>query len=67
MAQVLEYPRSRRPFARMDILARMGETICLAVEPPAHVRREIPAGLPVPMPAPSRAIDEEPERWDGLS
>ena len=67
MAQLLDRPRSRRPFARMDILAEMGETICLAVEPPAHVRREISARLPAPVPAPSRALDEDPERWDGLS
>jgi hypothetical protein len=68
MAQVLERPRSRRPFARMDILAQMGETICLTVEPPAPVRREVPARLATPVPTASRALDdEEPERWDGLS
>lgn len=67
MAQILERPRTRRPFTRMDILAQMGETICLEIEPPAQVRREIPARLPVPVPAPSRALDEDPERWDGLS
>jgi hypothetical protein len=67
MAQLLERPRSRRPFTRRDILAEVGETICLPSEPPAHVRREIPARLPTPVPTPARTWDEDPERWDGLS
>ena len=65
MAQLLERPRSRRPFSRMDILAQMGETICLSVEPPAPGRRQISARVPAPAPHP--IIDEDPERWDGLS
>jgi len=65
MAQVLERPRSRRPFARLDILAQMGETICLKVEPPARVRHEIPVQIPAQ--APYSVVDEDPERWDGLS
>jgi hypothetical protein len=69
MSQLLERPRSRRPFARMDILSQLGETICL---PPADchtppVRRAIPAPAPVRQPTPARVIDEDPERWDGLS
>ena len=72
MSQLLERPRHRRAFARMDILSQMGETICLpAYEPPAPVRRQIPAPPPVAVtavtPAPARIVDEDPERWDGLS
>jgi hypothetical protein len=67
MAQVLDRSGSRRPFARMDILARMGETICLTVEPPAPARREISARVFAPVPTPRPVVDEDPERWDGLS
>ena len=65
MTQLLERARPRRLFSRMDILAQLGETICLEVEPPAPARREFLARVPTPAPHP--VIDEDPERWDGLS
>jgi hypothetical protein len=69
MAQLLDKQRPRRPFARADILSRMGETICL---PDFPIERAIPKPRHTPPPPPppkQRAviIDEEPERWDGLS
>lgn len=66
MPQLLERPRARH-FAHIDILSRMGETICLP-----------PSETPSPKARPQRTppahqrdtaaiIDEDPERWDGLS
>lgn len=65
MSQLLERLRPRHPFARLDILSHLGETICLSPEPPPPLRREIPSHPVSPMP--TRIIDEDPERWDGLS
>lgn len=66
MSQLLERPRPRHRFFSRDILSQMGETICLSsheVPPPARkaVLREI--AVPVPV----QVVDEDPERWDGLS
>jgi hypothetical protein len=66
MPQLMERKRVRS-FARIDILSRMGETICLP-EPEMPSPKVRPVRTP---PAPERAgrviVDEEPERWDGLS
>lgn len=65
MPQVME--RSRvRSFARIDILSRMGETICLP-----ELERPSPKVRPVRTPPAQErrvveVVDEEPERWDGL-
>ena len=68
MSQLLEHTRTRRPFARRDILSQFGETICLpVVEVPAPMRRSVPVVQPAIIPTSERAIDEDPERWDGLS
>jgi hypothetical protein len=66
MSHLLERPRVRQRFFQRDILSQMGETICLSShmpEPPARkpVLREIA------VPAPVQVVDEDPERWDGLS
>ena len=64
MSQLLKRPRTSRPFDQADILSRLGETICLPpLEIPSPIRREIHP----PTPAPKTPIDEDPERWDGLS
>ena len=68
MSQLLERTRTHRPFARMDILSQMGETILPPLyETPAPVRRQIPTPAPAARPTPATVIDEDPERWDGLS
>jgi hypothetical protein len=68
MSQLLERTRTRRAFARVDILSEFGETICLpSVETPAPVSRHVPAPQSTLIAAPPRIVDEEPERWDGLS
>ena len=66
MSQLLERPRPRNRFVQRDILSLLGETICLSShdpEPPAH--KISPREIVVP--APMRVVDEDPERWDGLS
>ena len=67
MSQLLERPRPRTRFVQRDILSLMGETICLSShepEPTAHLEM---ARQTVSLPSPARIIDEDPERWDGLS
>jgi hypothetical protein len=67
MSQLLERPRPRHRFAQRDILSHMGETICLSShEPEPPARRQMPHVV-VTLPAPAQVIDEDPERWDGLS
>jgi hypothetical protein len=45
----------------------MGETICLSShEPEPPARLEMIHGV-ISLAAPVRVIDEDPERWDGLS
>ena len=66
MSQLLERPRPRQRFFSSDILSQMGETICLSshvAEPPARK----PVVREIPLPAPVQVVDEDPERWDGLS
>jgi hypothetical protein len=66
MSQLLERPRPRHRFSSRDILSQMGETICLSshvVEPPARK----PVVREIAIPAPVQVVDEDPERWDGLS
>ena len=66
MSQLLERPRPRHRFFQRDILSQMGETICLSshvAEPP--IRKAVLREIAVP--APVQVVDEDPERWDGLS
>ena len=89
VAQISPVKRVRRQrpsspsFAHVDILARMGETICIIV--PVEIRRTVfvepaadapPALLadrggnvspPVEAAHGACEFDEDPERWDGLS
>jgi hypothetical protein len=61
MTQLLDRPHRKRPFARADILSRLGETI--------YVEEPTPATPPRPQ-QPTRQrtpCEEEPERWDGLA
>lgn len=74
MTQMLTSAPRRRPFARADILSRLGETIYVAeleelAGPRPEVRRATPADPPVVPPIVSvpEAWDEDPERWDGMS
>lgn len=64
MPQLLDRSRNR-PVSRIDILSRMGETICLPAAEGASERIR-PIRTP-PKPRPPAIIDEEPERWDGLA
>ena len=76
MAQMLNANARRRPFARADILSLLGETICLAeadltprTVPP---RSKLQVFIPPPRrPAPPEIsigdLEEEAERWDGMS
>jgi hypothetical protein len=64
MTQMLERTRPRRRFARADILAELGETIFLpelTIPAPAPVREQSKPRQP------QVAVDEDPERWDGMS
>jgi len=67
MSQLLERPRPRNRFFQRDILSHMGETICLSSHEIERLARPEPVRQLIPIPTPSRAIDEDPERWDGLS
>jgi hypothetical protein len=74
MAQMLTSAPRRRPFARADILSRLGETIFVAeledlTHPRPEIRRALPVDPPVapPIVAVPEAWDEDPERWDGMS
>jgi hypothetical protein len=74
MAQMLTSAPRRRPFARADILSRLGETIFLAELEELTLRHPEPcrASPPVPPATPpvialAEAWDEDPERWDGMS
>ncbi|HEY7115739.1 MAG TPA: hypothetical protein VH475_04080 [Tepidisphaeraceae bacterium] len=59
MSQILESCRKSGRFDQVDILSRLEETVCLPpLEIQSPIHREIERALPV---------DEEPERWDGLS
>jgi hypothetical protein len=63
MTQLLDRARSKKNFARIDVLSRYGETICLPeIELPAPTREQTR-----PHAIPNRALEEDPERWDGLS
>lgn len=68
MSQLLERPRLRNRFIQRDILSHMGETICLSSHEIERLARLEPVRQEVvSTPAPARVIDEDPERWDGLS
>jgi hypothetical protein len=67
MSQLLERSRPRHRFAQRDILSHMGETICLSSQEPEPPARLELLQQVVSLPAPPRASDEDPERWDGLS
>lgn len=63
MAHMLEQPRPRRVFARADILSNLGETICgMHFEIPTPKRGEA-----IEPKCESFEIEEDPERWDGMS
>jgi hypothetical protein len=61
VTQLLDRNPRKQPFARADILSQMGETICLIDLELPTLRRTSPTKS-----AP-KLIDEDPERWDGLS
>jgi hypothetical protein len=66
MSQLLERPRPRHRFFSRDILSQMGETICLSSHEHAPPARK-PVLREITIPAPVEVVDEDPERWDGLS
>lgn len=61
MTLLLDRPVRRRPFARADILSRMGETLCVQITEEKRVPEK-----PAPAPAIADRFDEDPERWDGM-
>jgi hypothetical protein len=63
MTPLLDRPKSKCCFAHVDILSQLGETIFLAdLENSSLPEPHDPPCLSTPRP-----MDEEPERWDGLS
>ena len=73
MPQLIDRP-TRRQFTRMDVLARMGETICIDIPVPINQRPFKPVLVVVKEIAPvvpvieARIVeDEDPERWDGMA
>ena len=66
MSHLLERPRVRQRFFQRDILSQMGETICLSSHMPESPARK-PVLREIAVPAPVQVVDEDPERWDGLS
>jgi hypothetical protein len=66
MTQLMDRARQKRRFSDADILSQLGETIFVAdVEHPTVGQRSHPHAQRVP---PKKvAVDEEPERWDGLA
>ena len=66
MSQLLERTRPRNRFIQRDILSLMGETICLSSHEPEPPAREA-APREIAFSTPTHILDEDPERWDGLS
>lgn len=65
MTPLVDRPQRKRPFACADILSQLGETIFLPdIEKSSRSQPHDPSKLEM---AGKRIIDEEPERWDGLS
>lgn len=68
MAPLVEKRRPSRPFDRADILFLLGETICVDVSHKSTAKTD-PDRVTTrpPNPESRRAVEEEAERWDGLS
>ena len=69
MTQLVEKSRSRRAFDRADILLLMGETVRIDVSPrvASKTNPDLHPVRPPNPPARRAVIEEEVERWDGLS